>query len=129
MYTIALINLPAFIMGFNLDALAVLVAFRGIWAIYIHSNIKLNMGPLKYLVGSPEMHHWHHSLERDIGNYANISPLMDLVFGTHYSPGHESEGLGIKEKFPQNYIGQMVHPLLPKHLIKKLPGFAIKKKR
>jgi sterol desaturase/sphingolipid hydroxylase (fatty acid hydroxylase superfamily) len=119
-YTIGLINLPAFIMGFDLNALAFLVAFRGIWAIYIHSNVRLNIGPLKYLIGSPEMHHWHHEIERDRGNYANISPLMDLIFGTHYAPGHEPEAMGIKEKFPQNYIGQMVQPLLPKKLSKKL---------
>lgn len=113
-YTIGLINLPAFIMGFNLDAIGLLVAFRGIWAIYIHSNVSLNIGPLKYLIGSPEMHHWHHSKDRDAGNYANISPLMDLIFGTHYNPGHEPKEFGIKESFPENYIGQLLHPMLPK---------------
>jgi len=100
-YTIGLINLPAFIMGFDLNALALLVAFRGIWAIYIHSNVRLNIGPLKYVIGSPEMHHWHHSLERDAGNYANISPLMDFIFGTHYAPPHERNTLALKKTSPK----------------------------
>ncbi|KOS06825.1 hypothetical protein AM493_12915 [Flavobacterium akiainvivens] len=126
-YTITLINLPAFIMGFDLNVLGILVAFRGIWAIYIHSNVRLNIGVLKYIIGSPEMHHWHHDLERDRGNYANISPLMDVIFGTHYSPGYEPEATGIKEKFPEHYIGQLVHPLLPKRLLKKLPKNILKK--
>jgi sterol desaturase/sphingolipid hydroxylase (fatty acid hydroxylase superfamily) len=112
-YTVGIINLPAFLLGFNLEAIAMLVAFRGIWAIYIHSNVRLNIGFLKMLIGSPELHHWHHDLERDRGNYANISPLMDLLFGTYTCPPHEPEKLGIHEKTPNNYVGQLIEPILP----------------
>src|SRR5687767_8100770 len=72
-YTIGLINLPAFILGFPLETLAGVIAFRGIWAIYIHSNVRLPIGPLRILIGAPELHHWHHDLDRKAGNYANIS--------------------------------------------------------
>lgn len=113
-YTIGLINLPAFVLGFPLESIAGLIAFRGIWAIYIHSNVRIPLGPLRVLIGSPELHHWHHELERDRGNYANISPLMDKLFGTYTCPDHEPEKLGIKEEFPKHYIGQLVHPVLPK---------------
>ncbi len=119
-YTIGLINLPAFIMGFELEALAGIVAFRGIWAIYIHSNVRLPIGPLKILIGSPELHHWHHDIERDAGNYANISPLMDKIFGTYVCPPKEPEEFGIKEDFPKTYVGQMIRPLLPKFISNKL---------
>ncbi len=112
-YTIGLINLPAFIMGFELEALSLVVAFRGIWAIYIHSNVRLPIGPLKKLIGAPELHHWHHDIERDRGNYANISPLMDIIFGTYYCPDKEPEQVGIKEEFSRTYIGQMLEPMLP----------------
>ncbi|MCH5596669.1 sterol desaturase family protein [Niabella ginsengisoli] len=119
-YTVGLINLPALLMGFHLEALAILVAFRGIWAIYIHSNVRLSLGPLKYLIGAPELHHWHHDIERDAGNYANISPLMDVIFGTYTCPSKEPERFGIKEDFPKNYVGQMVKPILPKQIWEKL---------
>jgi sterol desaturase/sphingolipid hydroxylase (fatty acid hydroxylase superfamily) len=119
-YTIGLINLPAFIMGFQLETLAVIVAFRGIWAIYIHSNVRLSIGPLKLLIGSPELHHWHHDIERDAGNYANISPLMDKLFGTYTCPPQEPDNFGIKEKFPVNYIGQLLKPMLPNSVWKKI---------
>ena len=112
-YTVGLINLPAMLLGFNLSSLAAIVAFRGIWAIYIHSNVRLPLGPLKYLIGSPEMHHWHHATDRNTGNYANVSPLMDLLFGTHYCPPHEPEQFGITEPFPGHYAGQLLTPLLP----------------
>ena len=111
-YTIGLINLPAFLLGFPLDTLAGVIAFRGIWAIYIHSNVRFSIGPLKYLIGSPALHHWHHDLDRDAGNYANISPIMDILFRTYTCPDKEPEKFGIKETFPKNYIGQMIYPLL-----------------
>jgi sterol desaturase/sphingolipid hydroxylase (fatty acid hydroxylase superfamily) len=114
LYTIGLINLPAFILGFPLQTLAGLIAFRGIWAIYIHSNVRLPLGPLRMIIGSPELHHWHHDLNRDRGNYGNISPLMDIIFGTYTCPDHEPEKFGIKEDFPKNYPGQLIQPFLPK---------------
>lgn len=118
-YTIGLINLPAFLFGFDLDALALVIAFRGIWAIYIHSNVRIPIGKLKILIGSPELHHWHHDKERDRGNYANISPLMDVIFGTYVCPPKEPESFGIKEDFPGTYIGQLLRPVMPAFIWKR----------
>lgn len=112
-YTIGLINLPALVFGFDLDVLAAMVAFRGVWAIYIHSNVRLTIGALKVFIGSPELHHWHHDKERDRGNYANISPLMDILFGTYVCPPTEPAQFGIHEEFPKTYFGQLSKPLLP----------------
>ncbi|MNU76503.1 Fatty acid hydroxylase superfamily protein [compost metagenome] len=117
-YTVGLINLPVFLLGFDLNAIMIIVAFRGIWAIYIHSNVRLNIGFVQKIIGSPALHHWHHDLERDRGNYSNVSPLMDLLFGTYVCPDHEPEKFGIKEEFPQNYLGQLFVPLVPKFAVK-----------
>src|SRR5438874_2352676 len=113
-YTMGLINLPAFVLGFPLHTLAALIAFRGIWAIYIHSNVRLPIGPLRVLIGAPELHHWHHARDRDAGNYANISPLMDVIFGTYRCPDHEPARFGVNEPVPRNYLAQLIHPLLPR---------------
>lgn len=119
-YTVGLINLPSFIFGFDLDAIAMIVAFRGIWAIYIHSNVRLPIGQLKKLIGAPELHHWHHDIERDRGNYANISPVMDILFGTYVCPDYEPKAFGIHEEFPTTYVGQLLKPLLPKVIWNKV---------
>jgi sterol desaturase/sphingolipid hydroxylase (fatty acid hydroxylase superfamily) len=113
-YTMGLINLPAFALGFPLETITALVAFRGMWAIYIHSNVRLPIPPpLRVLIGAPELHHWHHDRDRDAGNYANISPIMDVIFGTYRCPDHEPEAFGVSEPMPRGYVGQMLHPLLP----------------
>lgn len=119
-YTVGIINLPALLFGFDLNTLAIIVAFRGLWAIYIHSNVRLSIGPLKILIGSPELHHWHHDKERDRGNYANISPLIDILFGTYVCPPTEPDQFGIKEKLPSTYFGQLIKPILPDRIWNKL---------
>lgn len=118
-YTVGLINLPVFLLGFDLNAIMIIVVFRGIWAIYIHSNVRLNLGFIQKIIGSPALHHWHHDLERDRGNYSNVSPLMDLLFGTYVCPDHEPDQFGIEEEFPQNYLGQLFVPLVPKFVLKR----------
>ena len=111
-YTMGLINLPPFILGFPLETIAGLIAFRGLWAIYIHSNVRLNTGPLRVLFGAPELHHWHHDKDREAGNYANISPLMDVIFGTYRCPNHEPEAFGVNEPAAKNYLGHMARPFV-----------------
>ena len=109
-YTLTLINLPAMLLGFPMETLAGFLAFRGFWAIYIHSNVRLPLGPLRVLIGAPELHHWHHDRDRNAGNFANISPIMDLAFGTYRCPDHEPRHFGIDEPISRSYFGQLWHP-------------------
>ena len=115
LYTMALENLPALVLGFRLEAIAGLVLFRGVWAVFIHSNIRLPLGPLKYLFGSPELHHWHHHVGHGgHTNFANLMPLMDLAFGTYHAPrGQDPDALGTHEQVPHDYLGQLVHAFRP----------------
>ena len=116
-YTVGLINLPAILLGFPLSAIVGFITFRGIWAIFIHSNVRLPIPYLRWLIGSPELLHWHHDRERDAGNYANLSPLMDIIFGTYICPDHEPEHSGLPQPLSKNYLAQMVHPFLPRKKI------------
>lgn len=109
-YTMGLVNLPAILMGFSLESIAAVIVFRGLWAVYIHSNVRFPIGPLRVLIGAPELHRWHHAKARDAGNYANISPLMDVIFGTYTCPDHDPEEFGIREPIAKSYVGQLVHP-------------------
>jgi sterol desaturase/sphingolipid hydroxylase (fatty acid hydroxylase superfamily) len=110
LYTILIVNLPVFALGFPIQALAYFAAFRGLWAIFIHANVRLSIGPLRVLIGAPELHHWHHDRDRRAGNYANVSPLMDVLFRTYHCPKDEPESVGVDEPIPQGYLGQMLHP-------------------
>lgn len=112
-YTMTLVNLPFFMLGFPIVTLSLLIGFRGIWAIYIHSNVRLPIGPLRILIGAPELHHWHHDRDREAGNYANLSPLMDILFGTYRCPDHEPAEFGLKGAELRSYLGHLIGPCLP----------------
>ena len=121
-FTIALVNLPVFAVGFPVEALAMFAAFRGVWAIFIHANVRLPIGPLRVLLGAPELHHWHHDRDRDSGNYANVSPIFDVIFGTYRNPGHEPEAFGLREPIPRSYLGQLAHPFRRRPLHRPRPA-------
>lgn len=122
-YTRLLVNLPALALGFSLELLAAFVVFRGFWGNLIHSNTGFGMGPLKYVLGSPRLHHWHHEPLRGMRcNFANLNPLMDVIFGTFYDPGVMPERYGIAgEERPRGYLAQLLEPLLPGGTVQSSP--------
>jgi sterol desaturase/sphingolipid hydroxylase (fatty acid hydroxylase superfamily) len=107
-------NLPALLLGLRMDVLAPLVVFRNAWAIFIHSNVRVPLGPLGLLFGDPALHHWHHArVERTTHNFANLAPWLDVIFGTHHRPeGEETYPLGLPEPWPEGYLAQLVRPFL-----------------
>lgn len=109
-YTMMLTNVPVILLGFPMSTLAGLVAFRALWAVYIHSNCRIPIGPLKWFIGAPELHHWHHDRDPKAGNYANLSPMMDILFGTYKCPDHEPESFGTDEHTATTYVGHMLQP-------------------
>ncbi len=119
-YTQTMLNLAPIMMGFPLSTIAGLIVFRGIWAIYIHSNVRIPLGFIKCFVGAPQLHHWHHDRDRRAGNYANVSPLMDLLFGTYVCPDHEPDEVGLMEESPQGYLSQLIDPMLPRSIAKRV---------
>jgi sterol desaturase/sphingolipid hydroxylase (fatty acid hydroxylase superfamily) len=111
-------NLPFFVVGVRMDAIGALVVFRGAWALFVHSNVRLPLGPFRWLLGAPELHHWHHArVTPTRHNFANLAPWLDLLFRTHHLPDpSESFELGNPppDTLPHDYVAMMVAPLLPK---------------
>lgn len=105
-------NLPAFILGVNIEPLAALFVFRGMWAIFVHSNVRIPLGPLRWILGAPEFHHWHHArVHKTQHNFANLAPWLDIVFRTHYEPSNtQSYELGLTSPWPKGYWAQLVQP-------------------
>ena len=85
-------------------------------AIFIHSNVRFTFGPLRYLLATPQFHHWHHSATLHDRNFAVHLPLIDKLFGTYHLPQDEwPEAYGIAGRpVPDGYVKQLVYPLAPK---------------
>lgn len=122
LYTRTVENLPLLALGFPMATIAGFAVFRGMWAIFIHSNTTLSPGPLRYLLGAPRLHHWHHAIQtRGQVNFANLSPLMDLLFGTYYDPRRMPDQVGIDQPFERNYLMALLQPLVPRRLWRRAP--------
>jgi sterol desaturase/sphingolipid hydroxylase (fatty acid hydroxylase superfamily) len=117
--TRGLTYVPIYVLGFAETALVAYVAFVSIQATFIHANVRFNFGALRWVMATPQFHHWHHGAEPEAidKNFAVHLPLLDQVFGTCYLPGDRwpaSYGLGRGKLVPPGYVRQLVDPFVSK---------------
>ncbi len=111
---------PVFILGIgapesvktNLLA-TVIMLITTVWGFYIHSNIRVRLGPLEWLLSTPAFHHWHHTLaEPRDRNFASMLPCWDWIFGTWHLPRNQwPSAYGVETKLPSSVVGQLLYPL------------------
>jgi sterol desaturase/sphingolipid hydroxylase (fatty acid hydroxylase superfamily) len=109
----ALAFVPLYLLGFDKETFGGYVAVATVHAVFIHSNVRVNFGPLRWLVTTPDYHHWHHSSrpEADGKNFAGELPLLDLIFGTLHMPARGTPAAyGTREAVPAGYLAQLRHP-------------------
>ena len=104
--------LPIFVLGFSMEAIAIASVIYSWQALLIHSNVRLGFGKAKWLVASPEFHHWHHANEPEAynKNYAGQLPLWDMLFGTLHMPSRMPEKYGTDDEVPKGYLQQIAYP-------------------
>jgi sterol desaturase/sphingolipid hydroxylase (fatty acid hydroxylase superfamily) len=109
------VNVPLLLLGPPIEGLAALATFRGLWALVIHANVKIPLGPLAWLLGSPQLHHWHHAKDaQPVANFGNVAPWTDVVFGTHFRPSDEREfELGLPGFKARSWLGHVLTPRQP----------------
>lgn len=58
------------------------------WTFFIHANLRMQLGPLSWLVDGPQVHRIHHSRLREHfdRNFAAFFPIWDVLFGTYLHP-------------------------------------------
>lgn len=114
LFSQACLNLPAFFLGVGALGVAPLFVLRGAFATFVHTNVRMPLGPIGFLFGDPVLHRWHHAkVDRCRHNFANVAPYLDWIFGTHHRPAGEDYELGLSEPFPATFAGQLVGPFLP----------------
>lgn len=109
-----MIALPAIVLGFSPLPLLIYAIIYRIHSSLLHSNVRMDLGPLGVLLTSPRFHHWHHADQTEAydRNFAGQLSFIDRLFGTHYAPGERSlpTRYGVGGAVPQNYIGQLLQP-------------------
>jgi sterol desaturase/sphingolipid hydroxylase (fatty acid hydroxylase superfamily) len=93
---------PLVLLGFDAEVITALAMFHLTQALAAHANVRGIIGPLRWVLGSAELHRLHHSTDgREAGNFGTDLPLWDLVFGTHRSgPGPRAVGVCDPARYP-----------------------------
>jgi sterol desaturase/sphingolipid hydroxylase (fatty acid hydroxylase superfamily) len=113
--TRGLTYVPIYVLGFAEAPLFAYAVFVSIQATFIHANVRFRFGVLRWLVATPQFHHWHHGAEHEAvdKNFAVHLPVLDAIFGTFYLPKHRwprAYGLANGASVPGGYLRQLVRP-------------------
>lgn len=115
---------PAGLFGFGVEMTIYAILLQSLLSFYTHANVRLPLGPLKYLINNPQMHIWHHTDIQGRGNvnFGDALSIWDFLFRTAYLPGPkqgvdkdftgEDLQLGFEgiEEYPQKFSGQFMQP-------------------
>jgi sterol desaturase/sphingolipid hydroxylase (fatty acid hydroxylase superfamily) len=104
---------PLYLLGTTKEALDIYVAFAAFQAVYVHANVSIPTGPFKFILATPQYHHWHHSSQAPAidTNYSVHTPLFDWLFKTYHMPvEHWPSHYGTVKPLPKTFFGQMFYP-------------------
>lgn len=103
---------PIVILGANPAVIPIKALLDAMFGMFIHANINVKLGKLKYILNSPELHLWHHANYREVfhANFATKFAVWDYLFGTIYDPGfkpgNQPENWGLYYDYPKDYFLQ-----------------------
>lgn len=82
--TRTLVLAPIFVLGFSKEVIDAYIVIVGFQAVFNHANVSVRLGPLRYVIVTPNFHHWHHSQDDEAidKNYAAHFAFLDHLFGT-----------------------------------------------
>lgn len=89
--TRTLVLAPIFVLGFSKEVIDAYIVIVGFQAVFNHANVSVRLGPLRYVIVTPNFHHWHHSQDDEAidRNYAAHFAFLDHLFGTAVQSGRE----------------------------------------
>jgi sterol desaturase/sphingolipid hydroxylase (fatty acid hydroxylase superfamily) len=118
-HKLLILMIPMAIMGGSIEMWTIYLLFDASWDYFIHSNIRLNLGPLRRVIVTPQYHRVHHSRERAHfnSNYADRLVIWDRLFGTAWQD-HEIYPLTGVRDYPSVNAGHLWMPRFARqHLV------------
>lgn len=109
--TSTLAFVPAWFLGLNVAQASLLAISTVYVSAMIHTNIRTNLGPLRYVFVSPQAHRVHHSIlpQHYDTNFGTVFSWWDYLFGTRYPGDDEYPPTGIVD--PAFPLGDSSRPL------------------
>lgn len=105
--------LPILVFGFSALAIIGVVPLVSFYVMFVHSNIRWDFGPLRWVLVSPAYHRWHHTTDAEgiDKNFAGIFPIWDVIFGTAHFPKRLPQKYGLVGKaIPESFFSHLLYP-------------------
>jgi len=114
--TRTLVLAPIYVLGFSKGVIDAYILIVGFQAVFNHANVSVRLGPLRYIIVTPNFHHWHHSQDDDAidKNYAAHFAFIDYAFGTAVKSEREwPEHYGVVGDYvPNGFFKQLAFPFV-----------------
>jgi sterol desaturase/sphingolipid hydroxylase (fatty acid hydroxylase superfamily) len=110
-FTQAFTILPLFLLGYDAGVFAGVAIVVTLLAIFQHANVWLRFPGLRWVIPTPEWHHWHHAIDAEAHDTNFGLPVVDKAFGTAFLPkGRVPDGFGIPDAVPEGYLRHLAYP-------------------
>ncbi|MFT3665291.1 sterol desaturase family protein [Piscinibacter sp.] len=114
--TRTLVLAPIYVLGFSKEVIDAYIVIVGFQAVFNHANVSVRLGPLRYLIVTPNFHHWHHSQDDEAidRNYAAHFAFLDHLFGTAVQSDRQwPERYGVQGDYvPDGFLKQFAFPFV-----------------
>ena len=103
---------PIMLLGADPMVLPIKALLDAMFGMFIHANIRVKLGPMKYVFNTPYLHLWHHANYQEVfhANFSTKFSFFDYLLGTAYDPGHapgnKPENWGLYYDYPKDYFLQ-----------------------
>ncbi len=108
--------IPLFMLSLSQPAIVAYIFFRIWFTRFYHSNIRSNLGILRYVFVTPQSHRIHHSVlpKHQDKNFAVFLSIWDRMFGTQHPDDQSYPETGIQDSgFPMENSWRSVLSLRP----------------
>ena len=111
-----IIAVPVVALGFSPGPLLAYALLYRVHSVLLHSNVRVDFGPLSHVFASPRYHHWHHADEPQAydRNFGGQLVIWDRLFHTANESDELPTRYGVRGTVPNSYVQQLLTPLLPK---------------
>ena len=111
-FTQACFLAPLIVLGYGGGVFGGAAVFLTALAIFQHANTRLRFPGIRWVINTPQWHHWHHSSHAEARDRNFGVPIVDKIFGTAYMPKHSyATDFGISDPVPEaSYVRQMAYP-------------------
>ena len=111
-FTQAFTVFPLVLLGYGAGVFGGVAAFITLLALFQHANVRLRFPGVRWVVNTPEWHHWHHAIDDEARDKNFGLPVVDVLFGTAYLPKTDRPtGFGTRSPVPADgYLRHLAYP-------------------